>query len=106
MKVIAGISIYLTTDIKQADRWIKQLHRCANCVQFTPLDLFGGVCAGYGDEDWLCPPFEVDGSNCCECFYAKQKEVEYWLQKLGQICMEYEGTNDEVRILLASERKA
>lgn len=99
MKTIAGIQVYLTTNNKEADEFIKKIHICRNCKNYTPNSLFNGTCSGYGDDDWTCPPFNVDYDNVCECFWT-DKVTEYWLCKLGQISMEYSGANDDVRVFM------
>ena len=93
--------VYLTIDPKQADEWIEKLHICRNCTNWTQNTLFDGTCSGYCDGDWTCPPFDVDFDNVCECFFAKEKIIEYWLCKLGQIYLDYSGSSDEIREFLA-----
>ena len=102
MTIIAGIHIYLTQNPKQADEWFEKIHICRNCKNYTPDSLFDGTCSGYGDCEPYSPPFNVDFDNACECFWT-DKVTEYWLQKLGQISMEYSGRWDEIRAFFAQE---
>ena len=37
--------------------------------------------------------------SSCECFYARSKNVKYWIDKLVAIAMDFDGTNDFMRQL-------
>jgi hypothetical protein len=97
--IVAGIQLYLTTNPRQADEWIKKIHRCGNCNNYTPNNMFDGVCGGIGDCEPFSAPFNVDNDNCCECF-GTDKITEYWLQKLCQMRMDYNGISDEIRVFI------
>jgi hypothetical protein len=101
MKVIEGTKVYLTTSVKEAKKMYQGLGCCKNCVHYKSPNLFGGIC----EHPELSYSFGVEFDNCCECFYAKEKIMSYWLQKLAEIIMEYNGTNDKVRKFFAKERK-
>lgn len=100
MKIVAGVQVYLTNNPNEANEFFQKLHICRNCSNFSQTTLFDGVCSGYGDCNPYSPPFNVDYDNCCECFNAREKIVEYWLCKLGQISSEYSGENDELRVFM------
>lgn len=93
--VLAGVKVRLTQDPEEAWEIINALDECQNCENYTPLSLFHGRC-NFPEGGEL---FEVSCDNCCECFYARDKRINYWMSKLVEMTMEYDGTNDFMRQL-------
>jgi len=83
--------VYITSDENDAWEMIERLAVCYNCRHFKQKDLFEGICANpEGDQ-----PFEfyVDNTSACECFYAADRKVKYWIDKLVEMALEAGGVN-------------
>lgn len=103
MPIIANISVYLTTNSKEADDFIEKIHICRNCKEFTQSNLFGGTCRFPWRDNIDNQVFNVDYDSVCESFET-DKITEYWLCKLGKISMDYSGVSDEIRAFMAKEK--
>lgn len=91
--ILEGVNVYLTTDRQELLDMAEELTECRNCVQFSTT-LFGYECAGIEDGE----KFELSCDNStCECFYARNKKVSYWVSKLYEMYREYSGINDHMR---------
>ena len=82
--------IFLTNNEDEAWAQIEELGRCHNCLHFTQMYLFSGMCGNPEGEE----PFEVGLNSACECFYAREKKVQYWIDKLVQMAMDANGVSD------------
>ncbi|WP_407501276.1 hypothetical protein [Elizabethkingia anophelis] len=101
-KVVANVKVYLTQDLNAASEMFNKLHICRNCKGFKRHDLFDFRCSGMEDGETV--QISSDDS-CCECFDAADKEVGYWLNKIGEINIEYSGSNDFWRRLKYHQEK-
>lgn len=74
--------------VNENDAWdlIDGLALCENCENLSANDLFGGFCRLLKRE--------VDFDQRCEGFHARDKKVEYWINKLVEMAMEFGGDND------------
>lgn len=81
----------------EQDAWdqIDQIDVCSNCVHFIRKDLFTGECGYLGGQ--------VSNDEKCEEFYAYEKKLNYWIDKLVEMAMEYSGENDFYRQLAYHE---
>jgi hypothetical protein len=82
--------IYLTNNEQEACDQISKIDRCSNCANFTQKDLFYGKCSNPEGSE----PFNVGFDDTCECFYAREKKVRYWIDKLVQMAMDASGVSD------------
>ena len=75
----------------EADAWaqINEIDICSNCIHFQRKDLFAGECARLGGQ--------VSNDEKCEEWYASDKILNYWIDKLVEMAMEYSGENDFYR---------
>lgn len=83
----------------EADAWtqVEEIAICANCVHFKRQDLFRGECGYLGGR--------VSNDEKCEAFYADSKRMNYWIEKLVGMAMEYSGENDFIRQLAYHQAK-
>lgn len=86
---------------QEAWSMIDKLDTCVNCVHFLQKDLFESVCTPHYENERA---FMVDHDNKCECFQAKDKKVEYQINKLVEMALEYNGQNDFMRQLAYHEQ--
>lgn len=77
----------------EQDAWdqITEIDICSNCTHFKRQDLFTGECSYLGGP--------VSNDEKCEEFYAFEKRLNYWIDKLVEMAMEYSGENDFFRQL-------
>ena len=87
----------------EQDAWaqIDELDMCINCRHMVNRNLFGGTCLNPEGER----PFKVDYNNKCECFMAIEKRIEYWIGKLTEMALEFNGQNDFMRQLAYHQEK-
>lgn len=88
--ILAGVQVRLISDPDEAFKIIDQLAKCKNCESYSQVDLFEFVChfpEGGGDR-------YPEPDNCCECFYARDKRINYWIDKLVIMHMDLNGDAD------------
>lgn len=81
----------------EQDAWdqINEIDICSNCIHFKRKDLFAGECCYLGGQ--------VNNDEKCEEWYAADKRLNYWVNKLVEMAMEYSGENDFYRQLAYHE---
>jgi len=100
--ILAGVQMRITSNPDEAWEIISKLDTCCNCQAYTPIDLFHGRC----DFPEGGEPFNVSNSDACECFWAKDKRVTYWIHKLVTMASDADGTSDISREFFNSNKKA
>lgn len=84
----------MPSNSKDADALFDNLIRCGNCINFGSRDMFGaGKCSCAEFER----PFLVFENDRCECFWGN-KIVNHWLNRLVNISLDCDGSNDAIRI--------
>lgn len=91
--ILAGVQMRITSNPDEAWEIINQLTICSNCHAYTPIDLFSGRC-DFPEGEWS---FNVSNSNSCECFWAKNKIIKYWENKLVTMALDANGSSDICR---------
>ena len=86
----------LANNEKEAWEMIDKLDVCANCIHFNVKNLFESVCMPHFENSH---EFNVSHDSKCECFQAKDKQVEYHINKLVEMALEFNGQNDFMRQL-------
>jgi len=99
--ILAGVQMRITDNPDEAWAIIDQLEKCCNCQAYTPIDLFHGRCDFPEDDDYS---FEVGGHRKCECFWAKDKRITYWIHKLVTMAQDADGQADQCRAFFKNYR--
>lgn len=94
-------NVYITSNPNEAWSMIDKLSECRNCINFSK-NLFEFRCSNPEGEK----SFELSSDNStCECFYAREKKVKYWIDKLVTMAMDFDGQNDFYRQLNYHQNK-
>lgn len=89
--IVAGAKVYYTTNEKDLEQMLEKLTVCQNCVHFRSITLFGGSCMPHFENEM---EFEVANDNQCECWDAREKKVDYWVNKLIAMWLDASGQSD------------
>lgn len=90
----AESAVYLTSNENEAWEMISRIDRCVNCNSFTQKDLFSGTCKNPESYPEGGDSFSVGLGDTCECFAAREKKVQYWIDKLVTMALDAGGVND------------
>lgn len=99
--IVSGVKVNYTSSENEAWGMLDRLDVCANCTHFRPVDLFCGQCMPHFENRCAFP---VGFDDKCECFDAKEKKVDYWINKLSEMALEANGQNDFMRQLNYHQR--
>jgi hypothetical protein len=93
---VGGIIVHIPSSLEDATNIWEKLSICKNCNNYSPNNLFEFTCDNPENSGSITLSNEND---TCECFEAKDKKIQYMLNKAITATMEFEGTNDYIRQL-------